>query len=97
MVLVTLTVSATTRIKVGYDEDSETGTHRRVDRVEALTLGLESRALGADAGEKDFRFLGLGGDIVLYVDPTQGIPLRISGNMRYAGRAHLKLRRVVLA
>ena len=96
VVLVTLSVLGPATIKVRYGEDSGAGLRQVVGRREVLAIGLESRPLGPEAGDGAFRFMGLGGDIVLYVDPVRRIPVQLSGSVKYAGRSHLKLRRVVL-
>lgn len=97
VVLVTLRVRGLERIKVRYEESSPSGS-RRIDRHEdVLAVSLESRPVEAGGGGEELRFMGLGGDVVLYLEPERRIPVRISGRVKYAGKAHLKLRRVGLS
>jgi hypothetical protein len=60
--------------------------------IDALRLSLRARALTAIEGEdEDFSFLGLKGDITIFIDSGSGIPIQISGDIPTIGRVDLKL------
>ncbi len=64
-------------------------------RGETKTLHITMNATAidpADAG--DFDFLGLKGDIDLYMDPATRVLLQVSGNADYIGRTDIKLQEV---
>lgn len=93
---VRLTARGLEEIKVDYTEMSD-GSQRQVQgRVEAVRVSLEGTAIEEGGESRDFEFLGLRGDVEVFLEPARRIPLQISGNIRYAGRSHVRLQRVEL-
>jgi len=65
-------------------------------RGESKTLHIQMNAVPLDPSEaNDFDFLGLKGDIHLYLDPTNRVLLQISGKADIIGYTDIKLNKVV--
>ena len=90
------TVWETTSIKVGYTEVSSTGSREVKGRQEVMRILLAGRALGEGGSNRDFEFLGLRGDVEIYLERTRRIPVLITGDIRYVGKGKVRLQRVDL-
>ena len=64
---------------------------------ETLHLRLSGRPISGEGDEKSFEFLGLRGEVELFLDPEYRFPVEIRGNIRYAGKGRVRLERVELA
>ncbi len=84
-------------IKVKYSEKGPSGEQRIEGTVKALKFAISGTSLLEERGEaENFSFLGLHRDIVVFIEPTSGLPLQISGIIPSMGKAELKLNRVEL-
>ena len=83
-------------IKVDYTEESSAGKRVVKGRREAMRIRLDGRPMGTGGNDKDFEFLGLRGDVDVYLDSVRRIPLQISGNIKFVGKGHVRLQRVRL-
>jgi len=81
-------------IEVDYTEQSDSGNRHVYGNVKALRVSLQSKPLGKDIDNKDFMFLGVKGDISIYLDPQYHIPLRVSGKADYVGHTDINLTHV---
>ena len=93
---VEVSVAGRETVRVDYEEVSPAGARRVEGRVEALELFLDGQPLDPQTAERDFEFLGMRGDVRVYLDPETRAPLQVSGRIKHAGKANVKLRRVVL-
>lgn len=94
---VTLLCQGFADIDVKYTEQSNSQNRRVKGNVKALRVSLQSRPLGEDAQNKDFMFLGVKGDISIYLDPQNHIPLQVSGKADYVGHTDITLSQVTLS
>jgi hypothetical protein len=83
-------------IKADYIEVSDSGETRIRGRRETLRIAVEGTSVAPGASERDFEFLGLRGDVEIFLEPARRLPLQIAGDLRYAGRGRVRLQRVVL-
>jgi hypothetical protein len=79
------------RLAVDYLERSEAGAVRRNGDVETRKVVVEARPLDPEEGQGDFEFLGLEGDVMLYLDPRLGAPVRVTGRLPGLGRIDVEL------
>ena len=93
---VTLLVAEQTDIKVDYLEVRKNGEERVRGRRPVVRIDLRAAPVAQEGSGKDFEFLGLRGEVEVYLEPTERIPLQISGDIRYAGRGRVRLQRAVL-
>lgn len=96
LLLVELEVEGMDQLKTDYTEVSGSGERRVNGRVDALRLSIDSRQLGPNSEEGDFEFLGLRGDVEMWIDSTTRVPLQVSGRVPVAGKANVRLRRAVI-
>lgn len=94
---VELTVEARERLPIDHAETDDAGTRKRDGELDTLRILLRGRGVGADAAEDEFRFLGMRGDVRVYLDAATRAPVLISGRLGWLGRAKVRLREVVLA
>ena len=84
-------------IKVQYSEKKPSGEQRIEGTVKALKFAVTGTSLLDERDEaENFSFLGLHKDIFVFIEPTDGLPLQISGIIPSMGRVELKLNRVEL-
>ena len=83
-------------IKADYIEVSDSGETRIRGRRETLRIAVEGTSVAPGASERGFEFLGLRGDVEIFLEPARRLPLQIAGDLRYAGRGRVRLQRVVL-
>lgn len=93
---VRLAVLGSTEIRVDYTETADAGQRQIKGRQEVVRIRLESSPVGSDGSDRSFEFLGLRGDVEIFLEPARRIPLQISGNIRYVGKGHVRLQRVRL-
>ena len=95
---VTLAVEERTEVGVDYLESSSSRHEdlRVKGRREVLRIRLDGRPLEEGDSGVDFEFLGLKGDVEVFLDPEGRFPVQISGDIKRAGRGHVRLQRVVL-
>lgn len=96
LLLVELEVVGIEQLKADYTQKSSAGERRVSGRVDAIHISVDSRRLGPDSEEGDFEFLGLRGDVEMWVDQTTRVPIQISGRVPVVGKAHVRLRRAVV-
>jgi hypothetical protein len=82
-------------IKIDYKEHSSTGTARRKGKTTPLRVLVRGEGLNPDDDE-EFGFLGLRGDIEVYLQPETRVPLRLTGAMKVIGKVAFHLREVSL-
>jgi len=88
---VVLRVEERTRLDVDYREISSGGERTVGGKVEALRISIDPHPPAGGDAEEDFNFLGLEGNLVVYLDPEHRLPLQIEGKVPYAGRVRIKL------
>jgi hypothetical protein len=91
---VLLEVVGRERIKVGYEETSSSGTRKVKGTEEFLRVSLKGTPLAG--GDAEFEFLGLRGDIGLYIDPETRVLVQMSGKIKVVGAGDVKLTEVTL-
>ncbi len=96
VMLVEMVVHGNSQTEVDYVEESAAGERRISGQVETLEISLDGQPLDRQTEEGDFEFLGLRGDVRLYLDKTVRVPLQLSGRIKYVGKGNVRLRRVVL-
>jgi len=79
------------QVGVDYLERTEAGAVRRNGEVASRKVLVEARPMDPEEGEGDFEFLGLEGDVVLYLDPRLGAPVRVTGRLPGLGRLEVEL------
>ena len=81
-------------IEVNY-KSNQSGKSKKIWNEEYKTLHIRMNAVPIDpAGADDFDFLGLKGDIDLYLDPETRVLVQISGNAAVVGYTDIKLQAV---
>ena len=93
---VELVVQGTTEIEVDYTEVTDAGERDIKGRREVVQIRLDGSPVGEQGSERDFQFLGLRGDVEIFLEPNRRVPLQISGRIRYVGKGHVRLQRVRL-
>ncbi len=79
-------------IAIDYDEISAGGRNRRQGEVETLRVAIRARPFGRD--DDGFEFLGLEGDVELFL--AGGIPVEVRGRLPRFGRVQVRLVEVEL-
>lgn len=81
-------------LAMDYETQGTGAESRRRGMIQAVDVLLKSRSLNDDAKESEtFSFLGLRGDVHIYVDPTSAIPVQVSGDIPFIGKTNFILRR----
>lgn len=94
---VELVVEEISRIKVEYDEISKQGGKRTIQgEVDALRISVGGAPVGPEAAKSDFQFLGLHGDIELFLDRQTRVLLQATGRINGLGKGRVRLQRAVL-
>ena len=84
-------------IEADYVAQSNTGNKRIQGDVKALRISLRSQPINEKSDKKDFVFLGVKGDINIYLDPHSHIPLQVSGKADYIGHTDISLSQVIIS
>ena len=66
------------------------------ERRRVMRIRLDGQPLVDHDSGVDFEFLGLKGDVEVFLDPERRYPVQISGDIKRAGRGNVRLQRVVL-
>jgi hypothetical protein len=79
------------------EKNQQVETRKKEGTVKALKIAITVKPIdsGQEAAE-NFSFFGFHKDIAIYIDPTLGLPLRVSGIIPAFGKAHLELREINL-
>ncbi len=92
--LVEIVVAEKTQIKVNHTLRRGNRRNHIKGRRDVLRLALRARPLeGSEAG---FQLLGLRGDVDIYLDPGNRVPVQVSGRVPYAGRVRFRLTEAAL-
>lgn len=90
---VELVLEGTEKIETEYVAHNQNGKKRIRETVDALRISIKSEPVDKNIPKKDFVFLGVKGDISMYIHPDSRIPLQVSGEADYIGHADIKLSR----
>lgn len=93
---VEIQLQGTEEIETEYTTHTKEGKKRVRETVDALRLSIKSKPAHKNGKKKDFVFLGVKGDISLYIHPQSRIPLQVSGKADYLGHTDITLSRAVL-
>ncbi|HSH30202.1 MAG TPA: hypothetical protein VK971_09875 [Thiohalobacter sp.] len=86
---VTLTVTGREPVALDYRLDTETGSSRVRNRIEALVIRLEATPIGDP--ETGFELLGLRPPLTLLLDPATRLPLALRGDAPRLGPGEIRL------
>ena len=90
IISIKLTATNKVSIKSDYRLKNASGKTKVEENVEVLKIQLQP--LGGNNSKKDqFEFLGLSGDIYLYVDTVNRVVLRLSGKIDIIGNVDINL------
>lgn len=89
---VELRPTGTVPLEVDYVEISPGGRTHRKGEIEALRIAVGARPFGP--AEEDFEFLGLKGDVELFL--AGGVPVEVGGRIPHFGRVKVRLVEVEL-
>ena len=82
-------------IAVDFVADESPSEVRHEGKHEALKIKLQVEPLAAEVEKpENFSFLGLHHNIVIYINPDDGLPLRVSGKISKVAAGDLRLRYV---
>ena len=85
------------RLEVSYLEKKANTARQQKRRIKAFKVALTSNPMASVLNDSEnFSFFGFHKDIVLYIDTTLGLPLRVRGIIPGFGKASLELREVYL-
>ncbi|WP_455212252.1 hypothetical protein [Kaarinaea lacus] len=93
---VKLVLEGTEKIETEYVAQNQNGKKRIRETVDALRISIKSEPVNKNIDKKDFVFLGVKGDISMYIHPESRIPLQVSGEADYIGHADITLSRATL-
>lgn len=96
LILVDAVVSGREEIEVDYQESSAAGERAVRGRVWALCVELGGRRLDPSSTATGLEFMGMKGNIQIFLDPETRAPLEVSGRVPVAGRAHARIRRLTV-
>lgn len=93
---VEIVLQGTEEIETEYEVQTKDGKKRIRETVDALRMSIQSEPVNKNIPKKEFVFLGVKGDISLYIHPKSRIPLQVSGKADYIGQTDITLSRAVL-
>ena len=93
---VELEAFASDPIKVGFRETRAGASEKRKGRLDVWRVAVRPRPVGDATGSEDFRFLGLRGDIAIFVARDSRLPVRIRGEMKLLGEVDIDLKEASL-
>jgi hypothetical protein len=80
---------------VNYIEKKQQSTIRKQGTIEALKISITSKPMDSRLKEpENFSFLGFHNNIVIFIEPTSGLPIQAEGVIPTIGKAQLKLNEV---
>jgi len=88
---VELVLEGTEEIDTEYVVHTDKGKKSVQETVDALRISIKSEPVNKNMPKKDFVFLGVKGDITIYIHPQSHIPLQVSGEADYIGHTNIKL------
>jgi hypothetical protein len=88
---VELVLEGTEEIQTKYDAQTKNGKKRIRESVNALRISIKSEPVNKNIPKDEFVFLGVKGDISIYIHPETRIPLQVSGEADYIGHADITL------
>lgn len=92
---VRLQSEASRLVRLQLEQGPDSLRERLVSGIEARVIGLLARPAGAAGQEQEqFEFMGLEGDISVYLDPQTGLPLRLVAELDGLGEVELDLKQV---
>ncbi len=65
-------------------------------KIDALCIAVRATPVNVEDSDASFQFLGLKGDVEIFLDPATRLPVQVSGSTGVLGRLDVKLRRAVL-
>ena len=68
---------------------------QRDTSIPVHVLSLKARAVNTGKAIDNFTFVGLQGNIKIYIDPETRIPVQLKGDYKGLGEVKLKLRQMV--
>ena len=93
---VDLEVEAREIVAVDFVEVDGAASRRRSESIPALRIRVSGSRLEDDEADSGFRFLGLRGNVYVFLDEATRAPLLITGRIGWLGRAQVKLERLIL-
>lgn len=96
LILIEIKVVGKEHLKVDYVKETPSGSERVKGSVPVLKILVDGQHLDPDSQEGHFNFMGMKGDVDIYLDPETRAPLQISGKVPVAGRANVKIKHLVL-
>lgn len=90
-------VSGLARIKARYQETKGDEVSHRDGYFQTLVIQVGGEVMDPAAGEDRLEMMGLEGELRVYLEPENRIPLRISGRARMVGNVDIKLKKVSLS
>lgn len=93
---VTIEVAGMEKIKVNYDQQGGSSPGKKQGKVDALKLLVRGDMVDDGDSDDQFELLGLRGDIDIHIDPVTRAPIQIEGNVKIAGHAVMRLKRIKL-
>lgn len=89
-------VEGSQKVKVSYEVQTEGSETEYIGERKALRVTLRSKSSESESDDKeDFGFLGLKGDIHIFVDTKLQVPVQISGALPPFGQVDFKLTRML--
>ncbi len=79
------------RLTVDYAEASARAERRRTEEITVTEIGIQVPELDAKGEKTDFKLLGLGGDVAIYLEEASRIPVQVSGRIPGLGKIDVKL------
>jgi len=92
---VEMVLQGTEALETDYVAHGPNGKKRVNETVNALRLAIKASPVDKNAAKSDFSFLGVKGDITVYIHPQTRLPLQVSGNADYIGHSDIVLTRAV--
>ena len=92
--VVTLTAYDSRSIKAAFQQRVDDKKSKRNYRAKALAIRVDAKPLDTQQKKTEFKFLGYKNSIVIYYDPELKLPLRLSGEVDYAGHVQIDLKKV---
>ena len=93
---VVIVLEGTEEIETDYVAYRKTGKKRIQETVNALRLSIKSEPVNKAIDKDEFVFLGVKGDISIYIHPQTRIPLQVSGKADYIGHTNITLSRATI-
>ncbi|MCP4655072.1 MAG: hypothetical protein GY856_06590 [bacterium] len=86
-----IAVRGSRRLAVDYSEASAQAERRRTEEITATEIGIKVPELDDEGEKADFKLLGLGGDVAIFIEESSRIPVQVSGRIPGLGKIDVKL------